>query len=158
MNLNDKAIKYISGRNGTKGRVKKNDTSPYRPDVRRYGDVSFSPIAECFESKDKYFCGVATTDGTGSPRNGLYANYTDEDMKKIRITEQKKAATVGEYTAQILLGYSSNEVKDKNNDQVIHADKAYRPKKSDFISNYYNRDELQTLFQSVKGKKIEFAF
>lgn len=38
-----------------------------------------------------------------------------------------------------------------------YADKAHRPKKADFISNYYNRDELLTLFQAVKGKKIEFA-
>lgn len=38
-----------------------------------------------------------------------------------------------------------------------YADKAHRPKKSDYVSNYYNRDELQTLFQAVKGKKIEFA-
>ncbi|MBD5131740.1 MAG: site-specific integrase [Clostridiales bacterium] len=38
-----------------------------------------------------------------------------------------------------------------------YADKAHRPKKSDYISNYYNRDELLTLFQAVKGKKIEFA-
>ena len=81
--------------------------------------MAFSPIAECFGSKDKYFCGVVTTDGAGSPRNGLYENYTDEYMKAIRIDEQKKAAAVGEYTAQILLGYSSNEVKDKNNGQVI---------------------------------------
>ena len=81
--------------------------------------MAFSPIAECFGSKDKWFCGVVTTDGAGSPRNGLYANYTDEDMKAIRITEQKKAATVGEYTAQILLGYSSAQVKDRNNEQVI---------------------------------------
>lgn len=38
-----------------------------------------------------------------------------------------------------------------------YADKAHRPKKADFISNYYNRDELQILFEAVKGHKIEFA-
>ena len=75
--------------------------------------MAFSPIAECFGKKDKWFCGVVTCDGAGSPRNGLYADYTDEDMKSIRITEQKKAAAIGEYGAQILLGYSSAERKNQ---------------------------------------------
>lgn len=119
MKLNDKAIVYIP--DGTEQEKTLNRTThlciaAHQDDIEF---MAFSPIAECFGSKDKYFCGVVTTDGTGSPRNGLYANYTDEDMKKIRITEQKKAATVGEYTAQILLGYSSSQVKDKTNNQVI---------------------------------------
>lgn len=82
--------------------------------------MAFSPIAECFQKPDKWFCGVVTTDGAGSPRNGIYADYTDEDMKAIRIEEQKKAAHIGGYGAQILLGYSSKEVKDKNNDSVVN--------------------------------------
>lgn len=81
--------------------------------------MAFSPISECFDSRDKFFCAVVTTDGAGSPRNGLYADYTDEDMKAIRIVEQKKAATVGEYGAQILLGYSSKQIKDKNNTAAV---------------------------------------
>ena len=81
--------------------------------------MAFAPIAECFGKKEKWFCGVVTTDGAGSPRNGIYADYTDEDMKIIRIKEQKKAAHIGGYGAQILLGYSSKEVKDKNNKAVV---------------------------------------
>ena len=38
-----------------------------------------------------------------------------------------------------------------------YADKAHRPKKTQFIGNYYNRDELLELFDFVKGKRIEFA-
>lgn len=82
--------------------------------------MAFAPIAECFQKSDKWFCGVVTTDGAGSPRNGIYGNYTDKDMKTIRITEQKKAAHIGGYGAQILLGYSSKEVKDKNNERVVN--------------------------------------
>lgn len=37
------------------------------------------------------------------------------------------------------------------------ADKAHRPKKEEFIGNYYNRDELMELFNAVKGMRIEFA-
>lgn len=82
--------------------------------------MAFAPIAECFQKSDKWFCGVVTTDGAGSPRNGIYADYTDEDMKAIRIEEQKKAAHIGGYGAQILLGYSSKEVKDKDNKSVVN--------------------------------------
>lgn len=82
--------------------------------------MAFAPIAECFQKPDKWFCGVVTTDGAGSPRNGIYADYTDEDMKAIRIEEQKKAAHIGGYGAQILLGYSSKEVKYKNNESVVN--------------------------------------
>ena len=81
--------------------------------------MAFAPIAECFQKPDKWFCGVVTTDGAGSPRNGIYADYTDEEMKAIRIEEQKKAAHIGGYGAQIILGYTSQEVKDKNNKAVV---------------------------------------
>ena len=59
--------------------------------------MAYAPISECFGKADKWFGGVVVTDGAGSPRSGLYADFTDEDMKAIRITEQKKAAFVGEY-------------------------------------------------------------
>lgn len=74
---------------------------------------------ECFGREDKWFTGVVSTDGAGSPRDDLYKDYTDEDMKKVRRVEQKKAAFVGEYGAQILLDYTSKEVKDGKNDAVI---------------------------------------
>ena len=81
--------------------------------------MAYAPIAECFGTKDKWFCGVVVTDGAGSPRIGLYADYTDEQMKKVRIEEQKKAATLGEYGAQDLLGHSSKQVKDKNDREIV---------------------------------------
>ncbi len=81
--------------------------------------MAYAPIAECFGKKDKWFCGVVVTDGAGSPRNGLYANYTNEDMKAVRIEEQKKAAMLGEYGAQLLLGHPSKQVKDKNDTEIV---------------------------------------
>ena len=77
--------------------------------------MAYAPIAECFGKQDKWFGGVVVTDGAGSPRSGLYADYTDEEMKSVRITEQKKAAAVGEYSFQMLLGHPSGEVKDPKN-------------------------------------------
>ena len=81
--------------------------------------MAYAPIAECFGKVDKWFSGVVVTDGAGSPRSGLYADYTDEEMKKVRIVEQKKAAAVGEYSFQMLLGYSSKEVKDPKNTAIV---------------------------------------
>ena len=81
--------------------------------------MAYFPISTCFGKKDEWFCGVVTTDGAGSPRNGLYADYTDEDMKEIRIVEQKKAAYVGEYGSQFLLGYPSKQAKDPDDEAII---------------------------------------
>ena len=76
-------------------------------------------ILECFGMDDKHFTGVTVTNGAGSPRDDLYANYSDDDMQKIRRVEQRKAAYVGEYSAQVFLDYTSGAVKDKNNPDVV---------------------------------------
>ena len=60
---------------------------------------------------DRWFTGVVVTDGAGSPRADLYKDYTDEQMRLIRVVEQKKAAIVGEYAAQALLDYPSAMIK-----------------------------------------------
>jgi LmbE family N-acetylglucosaminyl deacetylase len=72
-------------------------------------------ILECFQHAEKWFTGVVVTDGVGSPRADSYRQYTDEEMRLVRIAEQKKAAIVGEYAAQVLLDYPSKEVKDGSN-------------------------------------------
>lgn len=81
--------------------------------------MAYAPIAECFQSPEKWFCGVVTTDGAGSPRNGLYAGYTDEQMKAVRIEEQKQAAHAGEYGAQLLLGHPSKQAKDPKDTEIV---------------------------------------
>lgn len=80
--------------------------------------MAYHGILECFGQKEKWFAGVVVTNGAGSPRAGLYANYSDGDMQKIRLMEQRKAAFVGEYGCQIQLGYTSGEVKDPANKAV----------------------------------------
>jgi LmbE family N-acetylglucosaminyl deacetylase len=77
------------------------------------------PILECFQQPDKWFTGVVATDGRGSPRDDLYKGYTDEEMRTVRFKEQKKAAIVGEYAAQVLLDYPSRIIKDGKNLQPI---------------------------------------
>jgi len=77
--------------------------------------MAIDGILRCFGREEDWFCGVTVTNGAGSPRDGLYASFTDEDMRKIRKVEQKKAAVVGEYGALAFLDYSSAEVKDPRN-------------------------------------------
>jgi LmbE family N-acetylglucosaminyl deacetylase len=59
------------------------------------------------------------TNGSGSPREDLYKDYTDDEMRQVRFKEQKKAAVVGEYSAQILLDYPSSAVKCADKNEVI---------------------------------------
>lgn len=80
--------------------------------------MAYHGIAECFGRPDKWFTGVVVTNGAGSPRSGIYGQYTDDEMQKVRLKEQRKAAYVGEYACQIQLGYSSSAVKDPQNGSV----------------------------------------
>jgi LmbE family N-acetylglucosaminyl deacetylase len=77
--------------------------------------MAMDGILKCFQREDNWFTGVVVTNGAGSPRANLYAQFTDEQMQVVRIKEQKKAAIVGEYAAQVFLDYPSAAVKDRVN-------------------------------------------
>ena len=81
--------------------------------------MAYHGVAECFGLKDKGFTGVVVTNGAGSPRSGIYGDYTDAEMQKVRILEQRKAAYVGEYGCQIQLAFTSAEVKNAKETVVI---------------------------------------
>jgi LmbE family N-acetylglucosaminyl deacetylase len=68
-------------------------------------------ILECFQNEDAWFSGVIVADGAGSPRHGRYRSHTDERMRQVRRREQKKAATLGDYSVQVLLDHSSKSVQ-----------------------------------------------
>lgn len=76
-------------------------------------------ILKGFQQRDRWFTGVVVTDGAGSPRDDLYRDYTDEQMKLVRRKEQKKAAYVGEYAAVVLLDYPSSAVKSAAEARVV---------------------------------------
>lgn len=73
--------------------------------------AAYHGITECFRQDEKWFGGVVVTNGSGSPRKGPYAHYTDEEMLEVRKHEQRKAAFVGEYSVMVQLGYPSEDVK-----------------------------------------------
>jgi LmbE family N-acetylglucosaminyl deacetylase len=81
--------------------------------------MAAEPILHCYQREDLWFTGVVATDGSGSPREGLYGSYSDEQMRAVRIKEQKKAAFIGEYAAQVMLDYPSSAVKDGRNPQPV---------------------------------------
>ena len=91
-------------------------------------------VLQCFGRNDHWFCGCVVTDGAGSPRDDLYANTTDDQMKAIRKQEQRKAAYVGEYGALALLNYSSSETKHSGDTPVV--------------------DDLEKLFRACQAETI----
>ncbi|MCL2405374.1 MAG: PIG-L family deacetylase [Defluviitaleaceae bacterium] len=82
--------------------------------------MAYGPISKCYGNPNQHFTGVVVTDGDGSPRTGVYANYTAEDMKEIRAIEQKQAAHIGRYHAQVMLAHKSSDVKNPNNTAIVN--------------------------------------
>lgn len=81
--------------------------------------MAYHGIINCFGRSDKWFTGVVVTNGSSSAREGLYAEFTDEQMVLIRNQEQKKAAYLGEYGALISLNYSSSAAKCSKNTDIV---------------------------------------
>ena len=77
-------------------------------------------ILKGYYSKKFSFALVETTDGGGSARTGKFKDYSDDEMKKVRIKEQQAAAEIGKYHSLYMLNYSSKEVKDRTNDDVVN--------------------------------------
>lgn len=81
--------------------------------------MAIDGILQCFQNTSQWFTGVIVTNGSGSPRSGVYADYTNAQMMDIRVEEQKKAAQMGEYAAQVFLNYPSSDVKDGHNTDPV---------------------------------------
>jgi LmbE family N-acetylglucosaminyl deacetylase len=73
--------------------------------------MAVSGVLDCYGRKDQWFTACVVTDGAGSPRDGLYADYTDDEMMAVRREEQKRAAYLGDYGACVLLNHPSKTVK-----------------------------------------------
>lgn len=93
--------------------------------------MAAQPILECFQKEDAWFTGVVVTDGRGSPRNSIYQNYSDDEMRLVRFREQYRAAMIGEYSAQIMLDIPSKIIKDSSKvepvDDILKILKATKP-------------------------------
>lgn len=77
--------------------------------------MTWHAILECFQVPERAFTGVTVTDGRGSSRVQEYAEYSDEQMRSVRLKEQKRAAMTGDYAALICLDYTSAELREPGN-------------------------------------------
>ncbi|MBN2207179.1 MAG: PIG-L family deacetylase [Candidatus Aminicenantes bacterium] len=74
--------------------------------------MAFHGILHCYRKPDRWFGAVIGTSGSGSPRSGPYASYSDEEMAALRRREQEQAAIVGDYGVLVQLNLASAVVKD----------------------------------------------
>ncbi len=106
--------------------------------------MAYHAIAKCYGSEDDWYTAVVLTDGGGSPRSGMYADYTNAQIHEKRSQEQRDAADVGKYAAVVQLAYSSEEVrttkKDSIEEELVKLLKMARPKYM-FIHNPADRHE-----------------
>ncbi len=82
--------------------------------------MAASPILECYQKNGHWFSAVVVTDGRGSPRDGIYKKYSNEDMRLVRFSEQRKAAMIGGYAALVMLDYPSKVIKDGHAPQPVN--------------------------------------
>ena len=82
--------------------------------------MAIDGILKCFRRDNSWFCAVVVSNGSGSPRDGMYKDFTDKEMQAIRREEQKKAAVVGEYGALVLLDYPSSALKDSSHKPMVN--------------------------------------
>jgi LmbE family N-acetylglucosaminyl deacetylase len=73
--------------------------------------MAFHGILACYAREDLWFGGVTCTNGSGSSRTGIYADFTDAEMMAVRKREQNAAAVVGGYGVMIQLDHSSSVAK-----------------------------------------------
>jgi len=73
--------------------------------------IAIPGILDCWEKTDLWFSGVVVTNGAGAPRSEMHTPLTPTDFIHTRNEEQKKAASLGKYSAQIMLGFTSQEVR-----------------------------------------------
>ncbi len=81
--------------------------------------MAIDGILKCYGSTDAWFTGVIVSNGAGSPRAGAFKDFSDEQMVRARNEEQKRAADIGAYGAQIMLGYPSEALKDATDARAV---------------------------------------
>ena len=79
-------------------------------------------ILACYARTDRFFCGAIVTDGAGSPRGSAVLDRATPERATLRETrrrEQERAATLGQYGAQVFLDHTSERVKDAHDESIV---------------------------------------
>lgn len=102
-----KAVVY-DVKNANKAPVRYFAVSAHHDDIEI---MAADGIGRGYRTDGGSFYAAVCTDGAGSARSGKYADYTDEQMKAVRVTEQESAAEIGHYHGLTLLNYTSSQAK-----------------------------------------------
>ena len=73
--------------------------------------MAISGILQCFNNPNDWFSGVTLSVGVGKNRKDIYQALSDDELKYIRLEEQKKAAIVGNYAVSASLKYQTQEIR-----------------------------------------------
>ena len=91
--------------------------------------MAYHGIVNCYgygkQLNKNWFTGTTVTDGRGSSRAGPYSQCSDEEMAMIRKEEQRQAAVVGRYSAILQLGYSNEEIMEKQGSLKLQEELLY---------------------------------
>jgi LmbE family N-acetylglucosaminyl deacetylase len=74
--------------------------------------MAWHPILHCHDREDAWFAAVTVSDGRGSPRSGPYREFSDDQMRDVRLEEQRAAARLGRYSVLYCLDYPSAVIRD----------------------------------------------
>ena len=80
--------------------------------------MAYHGILECFQQPERWFTGVVVTNGAGSPRDDLYADYTDEQMRRSAARSRRRPPSSASTPPSALLDYPSAAVKDPTDAEV----------------------------------------
>lgn len=145
-------MEIFTPKNEQIGRVTHLAISAHQDDIEF---MAYHGILQCFMKQDKRFGAVVVTNGSGSPRNGLYADCSDEDMMRIRKEEQLKAASVGDYAMQAFMNMSSAEIKNPSETETVTAFKDIISKTSPKIIYTHNLADKHETHVAVTVKLIK---
>lgn len=81
--------------------------------------IAIDGILQAYQNPSAWFTGMVVTDGRSAPRTEEYAQLSDEALKVLRDEEQRRAATIGEYAAVVLLNHPSAAVKNPDHPGIV---------------------------------------
>ncbi len=81
--------------------------------------LAIDGILKAYQNPSLYFTGTTITDGRSAPRSGAFRDVSDAEMVRIRNQEQREAAKIGKYLAQIQLNVTSTALKSTKTQTVI---------------------------------------
>ncbi|WP_334144122.1 PIG-L deacetylase family protein [Rhabdothermincola sp.] len=73
--------------------------------------LAVAAIGQCAADEHRWFTGIVCTDGAGSARSGQSEGLTAPELVAARREEQIRAADLGGYSAVVLLGRPSGDVR-----------------------------------------------